>query len=215
MLPSTWLSLVLFILLIAPGLLFDLLAEGRRVGVQESAFRETSRVALASLAFSAVGVLAVAIVRTVHAAWMPDPRLFLLNSHTYLAGHYASVFWSLLLEVAVALGAAAAAHKYLAKKAGAPPLRASSLWSVALSEDVPAGTVPHARVRLTSGTVYLGEVTHYTADLEMADRELVLGPPLFSKTGEKLLAPVPTEITRVALACTQIESIAVQYRPKA
>jgi hypothetical protein len=214
MLPSTWLSLVLFILLIAPGLLFDLLAEGRRVGVKESAFRETGRVVLASLGFSTVGVVAVALVRTVHAPWMPDPRLLLLNSHMYLAAHYTSVFWALLLEGAVALAASAGVHAYLTKNASGPPLRATSLWSAALSEALPAGTVAHARVRLESGAVYLGQVVHYTADLELADRELVLGPPLFSKTGDRPLEPVP-DVGRVILVGSRIESIGVEYRREA
>jgi hypothetical protein len=68
-------------------------------------------------------------------------------------------------------------------------------------------------VRLAGGAVYLGQVVHYTADLEMADRELVLGPPLFSKIGDKPLAPIP-DAGRVVLAGSQIESIGVEYRPK-
>lgn len=59
MLPSSWLTVVSFLLLVAPGLLFDLLAARRRVGVSESAFREVSRIVLASLAFSALGVTSV------------------------------------------------------------------------------------------------------------------------------------------------------------
>jgi len=49
--PSSWLSVVLFFLFIAPGLLLDLLSEQRRAGFSESAFREISRILLASLVF--------------------------------------------------------------------------------------------------------------------------------------------------------------------
>jgi hypothetical protein len=55
--PPTWLSVVFFALLIAPGPLFDLLAEHRRVGAPESTFREVSQVVLASLVFSGLGFL--------------------------------------------------------------------------------------------------------------------------------------------------------------
>jgi hypothetical protein len=54
MVPSGWLTVVLFLLLVSSGLLFDLLAVRRRTGPAESAFHETSRIVLASLGFTAV-----------------------------------------------------------------------------------------------------------------------------------------------------------------
>lgn len=49
MIPGTWLAVILFLIVIAPGLFFDLLGTRRRVAVAESAFREIGRVALGSL----------------------------------------------------------------------------------------------------------------------------------------------------------------------
>jgi Family of unknown function (DUF6338) len=48
--PGSWLSVLLFFLLVAPGLVFDLLSQRRRAGSPESGFREVSRVVLSSLA---------------------------------------------------------------------------------------------------------------------------------------------------------------------
>jgi len=78
----------LFVVLIAPGLLFDLLAERRRAGAPESAFREASRVVLASLVFSSLGLGVVGLVRTVEPTWMPDADALVAEPHQYLVEHY-------------------------------------------------------------------------------------------------------------------------------
>jgi hypothetical protein len=70
--PSSWLSVVLFFLFIAPGLLLDLLSEQRRAGFSESAFREISRILLASIVFSGFAFSVLAIVREVQPERMPD-----------------------------------------------------------------------------------------------------------------------------------------------
>jgi hypothetical protein len=40
-------------------------------------------------------------------------------------------------------------------------------------EDLPARTDPHVRVRLTNGTLFTGKIADYTADLDLADHEIV------------------------------------------
>ncbi len=213
MVPSTWLSVALFVFLIAPGLLFDLLAERRRAGRPESAFREASRVVLASLAFTSAGIAVISLVRASRPAWMPDPGPLLADPQTYAADHYGVVLWALAVEMSVALGAALAVHRALARKHGSG-LRAVSSWHRTLREDRPGGADVHVRVKLTNGTIFVGKVAHYTADLDMADREIVLAPPLFSRTGDKPLVPMPPEWQRLVLAGSVIESLAVQYRPQ-
>ncbi len=214
MVPSTLLSIILFILLIAPGLLFDLLAGRRRVGAPESAFRETSRVVLASLAFSTLGLLAVALLRTAAPHLMPDPRQLFGHPQAYFAAHYRRIFWAMALEAVVAVGSAAVIHSRLQRKSDSV-LRTTSSWSKVLREDLPAGAHPHVRVRLTNGTVYVGQVSDFTADLDQADREIVLCPPLYSKSGDKALTGMPEEWQRVVLPASSIESIGVTYKRQA
>lgn len=211
MVPSTLLSVVLFILLIAPGLLFDLLAGRRRVGAPESAFRETCRVVLASLAFSTLGLLAVALLRATAPHLMPDPRQLIGHPQAYFAAHYRRIFGAVALEGVVAVGSAALVHARLRRETDSV-LRTTSSWSKVLREDLPDGAQPHVRVRLTNGTVYVGQVSDFTADLDQADREIVLCPPLYSKTEGKALAPVPKEWQRVVLPAGSIESIGVTYQ---
>jgi len=105
MVPGSWLSVLLFFLLVAPGLLFDLLSERRRVGSPESTFREISRVVLSSLAFSGVAFAVLVILRIVHPSWLPDPRRLLEPKGSYARDHYRLLFRTLVLEVSLALTA--------------------------------------------------------------------------------------------------------------
>src|SRR6266511_2567769 len=106
MVPGSWLSVLLFFLLIAPGLLFELLSERRRAGFPESGFREFSRFVLGSLAFSSFAFTLLAILRTVHPAWMPDPRRLLESRDSYAMDHYRLILRTLALQGSLALTAA-------------------------------------------------------------------------------------------------------------
>jgi Family of unknown function (DUF6338) len=209
--PSTWLSVLLFLLLVAPGLLFDLLAERRRVGATESAFREVNRVVLSSLAFSGLGFVVVVLARLIAPGSMPDFRRLVSEGMKYVATEYPVVIGAMGLELMVALAAALVTHIVLSPKSSGR-LRPISTWQKVIREDCPKGKIPHARVRLTDGAVYVGMIGAYTADLDLSDRELVLVPPLFSKTGEKTLTAIPSEWQRVIIHGSAIESIALQYR---
>jgi len=101
--PSSWLSVLLFFLFIAPGLLFDLLSEQRRAGFSESAFREISRIVLSSLVFSGFAFAGLAIVQWVQPAWMPDPRRLLEPGGSYARDHYLLILRTLALQGLLAL----------------------------------------------------------------------------------------------------------------
>jgi hypothetical protein len=211
--PSTWLSVLFFLLLIAPGLVFDLLAERRRAGADESAFREASRVALASTAFSGAALAILATVRALKPGWMPDPRRLLGDGQAYLADEYRLVLRALLIQVAIALVLALITHAILAKTSGAS-IRQRSAWSSVFHYELPDGSQAHARVRMADESVYIGRVAHFTANVEHADRELVLAPPLYSKVKDGQLKDVPEEWQRIVVRGDQIVVLSVQYRPK-
>ena len=213
MVPSTWLSVLFFLLLIAPGLVFDLLAERRRAGADESAFREASRVALASTAFSGAALAVLATIRTLKPEWMPDPRRLLGDEQAYLTDEYRLVLRALLIQVAIALVLALVTHAVLAKTGGAS-IRQRSAWSSVFHHELPEGKQAHVRVRMTDETVYIGRVAHFTANIEHADRELVLAPPLFSKMKGGELKDVPEEWQRIVVPGDQVAVLSVQYRPK-
>lgn len=207
--PTTWLALLLFLLTVSPGILFELLAARRRVSAEESAFREISRVVVASLAFT---VPASTIVLAV--AWPISPGLIpgLLRDSTYFANNYIAVFVLIVAEAALAHAAVYGVHKYLARTDG-ENIRQISAWSQAFKKERPDGHRVYARVRLEGGTVFSGQVAHFTPELPLENRELVLVHPLFSKTGDKDFSPLPDDFRQVIIRGAQIQTLAVEYRP--
>jgi hypothetical protein len=214
MVPSTWLTVVLFLLLVSPGLLFDLLAARRRTGAVESAFHETSRIVLASLGFTVVALAILAAVGAATSGLLPDPKGLLDPDGVYLADHWPTVIGALAAESVLAHGAVLLAHWLLVRRNGAT-IRPVSAWTALFRRDLPAGHRPYVRLRLTGGIVYTGSVLSFTSDLPLADRELVLGPPLFSKMGDGTLSALPPGYRRVLIRGAMIETMAVQYRPTA
>jgi Family of unknown function (DUF6338) len=212
--PSTWLAVVLFVLAVAPGLLFDVLAERRRAGLSESGFREASRVVLASLVFSSIATGILLLVRSIKSGWMPDPRQLLLAGRPYLAARYGLILRALVIEVGIALVLAWAAHVVLARRQGGASIRQVSAWSQVFRRDMPPGHDVYVRVRLTSGSVYSGRVVNFTAGLDTEGRELVLAPPLSAKPATGPNAPLPPLYQRVVVRGEAIDVISVDYRPR-
>jgi hypothetical protein len=212
MVPSTWLTVVLFLFLVSPGLLFDLLAVRRRTGAVESAFHETSRIVLASLGFTVLALAILALVGAVFPGLLPDPKGLFDPNGAYAADNWPSVVGALAAESVLAHGAALLTHWLLVLRGGAT-IRPVSAWTALYRRDLPPGHYAYVRVRLTGGIVYTGAVLSFTSDLPLADRELVLVPPLYSKTGDKSLAPLPPDYTRVVIRGAMIETMAVEYRP--
>jgi Family of unknown function (DUF6338) len=214
MVPGSWLSVLLFFLFVAPGLLFDLLSERRRARFSESAFREVSRVVLSSVAFSCFAFALLAIVRTVHPAWLPDPKRLLESWGSYAGDHYGLILRTLVLQASLALTAASAWHFVLARSEGKATIRPVSAWTQVFKRDCPKGHDAYVRVRLGDGIVYSGLVAHFTSDLEVDGRELVLAQPMASRTAENPMTAVPAQYQRVVIRGSAIEVMSVEYRPK-
>jgi Family of unknown function (DUF6338) len=209
--PSNWLTVFFYAVLIAPGLLYDLLAERRRVKASESLFREASRTVLASLIISVASFGILAVVRSVRPGWMPAPHQLFADSPRYVGSHYRLILRTLLIEGGIALSIAGGIQ-WIRLRRVQSRLRPISTWTKVFREECPSGFVPHVQVRLSNGMAYIGRVGHFTADLEGSDRELILIPPLFSKKPDGTLKDMATEWQRVVLTGDSVQSMMVQYR---
>jgi hypothetical protein len=210
--PTTWLTVLFFVLLIAPGLLYDLLAERQHAKISESTFREASRTVLASIIISTISLSLLAIIRWAHAAWMPDPDRLFRGESNYAAVHYRLILRALLLEGGIGLAIAFFFQLFRTKRFRAR-LRPVSTWTKVFREECPKGFLPYVQVRLANGMTYIGQVGHFTADLETSDRELVLVPPLYVKAPSKQLVDMPHEWQRIVISGEAVASLVVQYRP--
>jgi hypothetical protein len=210
--PTTWLAVLFYVLLVAPGLLYDLLAERRRAKVSESVFREVSRTVLASLIISTISFGILVTIRWAHPSWMPDPDRLFAGTGDYVIRHYRLILRTLLLEGGIAL-AIAGGFQWARTRRSRARLRPVSTWTKVFREECPPGFLPHVQVRLANGMIYVGQVGHFTADLETSEREIVLVPPLYVKKPDGQLKAMPQEWQRIVLSGESLESLVVQYRP--
>jgi hypothetical protein len=209
--PGTWLSVLLFLLLVAPGLLFELLNEQRRAGYAESTFREIGRTILASLLFSGLAVAILATSRLARPDWTLSPQQLLQRGNAYAVANYRLLATTILLEVILALALAWLGHVLHNRKGRNPRIKPISAWVKVFRHDCPTGLAPYVRVRLKNGAVYHGRVEAYSPDFQLEDREIVLSKPLKYKTGDNPLMPLPGEYERVILDAKEIQVISVEY----
>jgi len=214
--PQTILSLVAFLFLVAPGILFELLQERRRPGRTETAFREAGRTALASLLFSVAAVLLLAIVDRWRALGLvPDVAHWLADPPGYLQTAGTVVIRFVLLELAVAVTLAVLVDRALAGRRQATVQPSVSGWWQVFRRELPRGARPYARIQLTDGSEYCGTVVLHTLESIPGERELVLGPPLTWKP-PAASKPFPLDVSwqRVCIAGSAIQVLWVAYVPE-
>lgn len=215
MIPSTWIAALLFLLFVAPGLVFDLLSDRRRTLSSESTFREISRVALASTVFSGIVlIILLAILQFMRPSWLPELPRLITDGIPYAREHVWAIAWTLLAGTAASVILATATHLILVKARGGAPIRQRSAWTRIFRDDVPKGKYPYVRARLDDGTIYAGQLQDYSSDLTLDDRELVLRPPHLrvKRTGGDWQA-APDQVERIAIRGVDIRSISVTYWP--
>jgi hypothetical protein len=211
--PGSWLSVLFFFVFVAPGATFVLLSRRRRATFEESAFLEISRIVLASLIFSGLALLVLAVVRYFEPDWLPDPSRLVANEGTdYFRQRYALVLRALVIWTAIACAAAWATNWLVGRFQGGASIKPVSAWSQVFKGDCPPQHHAFVRVRLNNGVVYSGLVASFSSDLEADGRELVLAQPLASKTGTNELAPVPAQYQRVVIRGDSIDVMSVEYR---
>jgi uncharacterized protein DUF6338 len=164
--------------LVAPGVVFELLREKRRPSLEETAFREASRIALTSLVFTVLAISVLSVVRLIWQSALLDPADWLSNGMTYVAAHPGLMGRSLVLELLLAIGLAVATDWYLRRSAPGQ-IVGGSIWFQTFRRRRPEGTTPWVHVKLDDETELWGYVGDYTSDPDLAKRELTLtGPKL-------------------------------------
>ncbi|MGY3379444.1 hypothetical protein ACVWYS_001401 [Arthrobacter sp. TE12231] len=208
---SSWTSLVPFVLFVAPGLLFDLLSRGRRVEVDESAFREASRVALASVALGVPGAIAAYLVWRATNGSSPDLGKLVSGDNEYFREQAGALFWA-VVGYAVGSAVVAWAVNYVLELAKGKSLTPShSQWTQVFRLERPTGSRAYVRVNTKSGLWWGGLVIHYTADLEVAGREITLAPPISRGSEGGTVWSRDAELQRLIIRGDELESMSVMY----
>jgi hypothetical protein len=214
MIPSTAAGVLALLGCIAPGLVFQLRRERFMPRADDSLLRETSRIALTSLVFTATATMVLVAVSTKWAV-LPDVGEWLRRGHGYLPTHYRSVSLFVVLIVGGSCGLAVL-FEWVTRSDVHGKISPQSIWFMAFRQDSPEST---KRVRLwvttQDGTQFRGNLRHFTTDIAQDNRELSLG----GSTLERLPANAPadsdweklTDFDAVLLPGADIRHVAVSY----
>lgn len=212
--PTSWTALLLFLLFVVPGLAFDAFSQRRRPNTDESVFREAGRVVQASVWLAAPGIaLAVLLFLMLSAGEIPRFGKIVGGDGRYLEEND----WQLLLAVvaylAGSVGTAYAVDLFLRRKHGGSLTSTHSQWAQAFSNDLPDGAQTFVRITLNSGERWAGLVAHYSADLEVGGRELVLREPILRAEESDAELTVIPDLGALILKGDDIAAIQVFYPP--
>ncbi|HEX8867961.1 MAG TPA: DUF6338 family protein [Lentzea sp.] len=225
MVPQTIGTLASFLVLVAPGIVFELLRERRRAGGQESAFHEAARVAVSSLALSLASTLLLLGVHALTSA-LSGGRLFvdlqaLVVDSTYARQHVWLVGASIVAELVLACLLALAFDYVLAGRRRQPPsIGRQSAWVKVFRHDRPAGALCWVHVMLDDGASFFGFLRSYDAAGDPETREIVLEGVKLTYVGEpvaggtKEVTVIGQDWERVVVPGSRIRYLRVQYLDK-
>ncbi|WP_327240672.1 DUF6338 family protein [Streptomyces sp. NBC_01318] len=210
--PSSLLGLVLFVICLVPGFTYAAARDVRLPERTSSAFRETTRVVLASLAFDGIVLAVFALIRTAAPGLTPDTGRLVREGWAYVRDDYARLtLWSCALLVAAA-GAALAAARLLPRGPG--PLSVESSWWLLFGR-YPAFTgakCTYVGCELVDGSYLAGVLKHFAHQAEeTGDRELALVAPLEYRSHPGTPSRRLTDHQLVSVSARQIKFLTVTY----
>lgn len=220
--PSTLLGLVVFVVSLAPGLVFVLLRE--RVAPQRvlSVFRETSVVICVSLAADAVVLMIFGVLRAALPTLTPDVGQLIRTPTDYLRASYVLVSWWSLGLLVLATGIAGlvgsgALRRGLSRLPRSPVSPVSlpheagvSAWWLAFRNQ--PGSQVHVGCVLTDGSFVSGWLLSFSNQADdIADRDLTLASPIKYRPAGCDTVVEQMGVGSVVVAARQIALIFVSY----
>jgi hypothetical protein len=219
--PATIGGIVVLVLLVLPGLAFELIRQWRRAGRDDSPFIEASRVLVAGLSLGAITEALLALVS------LAGPRSIvslsgLFTTEHWVTNHLLVSGWTAWAYGTVSVTLAALAAAVLPGMNPGGHNHPESGWVTAFdrlprlmrkAQHLPATPSARLSVRLTNGTVYVGDRAEFSVGPAAEGRELLLGGELLSRPPGAAKAEPVTEWQRILLREDQISDILVQYVP--
>ncbi|MFJ4097833.1 DUF6338 family protein [Amycolatopsis japonica] len=218
MIPQTLGALFAFLGLVAPGLVFELTRERKRLHAPCSTFREASRVALASFSL----ILGAATIQA--AAWKVFPGLsinlseWLRNGGAYTQEHITRITGNLIFTTATACTLALiVAQAVSAIKRETASLSNGNPWQEALRSDRPRDSNAWAHVQLQDGTAFFGYVESWTLNEKSEERDILLYGTSMKRVKSTAASTddaddIGLRWEKVVISASQISYIRVQYR---
>jgi hypothetical protein len=200
-------------------LAFELFRQRRRWGRNDSTFIEISRVLVAGLSLGGITFTVLAAVSLVGPASIISLAGLVADKH-WVVQHLLVAGWTAWAYALVSVTLAALAAAILPGANMTGGIHTESGWVTcfdrlprAIQETNFLPNVPGVRlsVKLSDGSVYVGDRAEYSTDLPLEDRELILGGQLAYQLSDESATKPLTQWQRVILRGDQISNIAVQY----
>ncbi|MFI6307574.1 DUF6338 family protein [Amycolatopsis thailandensis] len=211
MVPSTVTSVLIFLLVVTPGIAVELQWQLTRPRRDESTFVEISRVLLAGVVLTATSAVLLAGLRLIVPGSVIDISELLRYGHKYVASNPGLMIRSVLgiPLLALALGVAAVD---LFTSTRARRIAQTTLWHAVFAQAAPMGARTFISLQLKDGTAVTGYQAGYSTDPDPAKREILLAAPLTVRrehSGKKV--ELDNAWQRMVVAGSEISSFAVSY----
>lgn len=221
--PATVGGIAVLVLLVLPGLAFELIRQRRRAGRDDSPFVEGSRVLIAGLSLGAITEALLALVS------LAGPRSIVSLSGLFTTEHWVTDHllvsgWTAWAYGLVSVTLAALAAAILPGMNPGGDNHPESGWVTAFDrlprlirevQQLPDTPVARLSVRLADRTVYTGDLAEFSVGSAPEGRELHLGGKLLIRPPGAAKAEPVTDWQRILLREDQISGILVQYVPSA
>jgi hypothetical protein len=210
--PSTFSGLVLFLISLAPGFVYSAARDARFPERTSTAFRETTRVVLASIGFDVVALGVFALVRTALPSATPDISRWIGTGWRYVRADYGVILLWAAVILLLAMGLALAAARVLPRRSR--PLASESAWWLQFRlfpEEVGAAAV-HVGCELVDGSHVSGTLRTFAHKSdETGDRELILVAPLRYRPAPSTPATTLSGHQLLSISARHIKFLTVTY----
>ncbi|MFD4673619.1 DUF6338 family protein [Lentzea sp. NPDC058450] len=217
--PSTLTGLIIFVLLLLPGFVFQRRRARDRPAAEETALQEGLTILFSGLLLDGIGLAAVGGMWAVLPGRAVDVSRFVLTPSAYLAAHPARVLgWAAaVLLVAIVTGYLVAGRRVqalvrrAARRATSREPHASAWWL--LFEEHPPQFPVHVGCYLTDGAYLSGRLHSYSrVGKESGDRELTLRDKItYREPGEGASTELLRNVGAVSISARSIQFLTVTY----
>jgi hypothetical protein len=205
---SSLAALVGFLLLSAPGLVYEAVRERCRPAIEHTPLREASRITLASIVFTGLAAAILAVIRLVSpAGTFPSPGKW-ITSPTYPSNHWLLATWTVLIGVVLACCLAALGAWLLHH--GAAKMRPQPVLWLTTRAVRPKPDLIMVQAKLSSGNIYSGRLAGIDYVGEPETRMIALESPLHLQTKGNAWRPVEG-LQRLVLGISQVETMAFSF----
>lgn len=210
MVPSSFAGVGIFLLLVAPGITYELLRQRTQLPRGESTFIEISRVLLFGVVYSGAAILPIALIAAIEPRSVVDLSAWVRDGDAYVADHIHIVGWTLILELALASLLAIAASD-LGAHSPVRLMHDGNLWHALTQTWAGRGVETYLDVRMKDGTSIVGRWVGHTNEPDPLKREVALSDVSVRHPGQIDLAALGKGWKFIVLSGSEVAHIAGYY----